>query len=90
MPHDRIGEGDGVGALDHRDLRLGCRERGIRVGDRAGRVPGESVLDVTEVPPVALIVPPPRSEAMAAELAPAVSLFTSVSESVPPQLAIAP
>jgi hypothetical protein len=42
------------------------------------------------VPPVALTVPPPRSVALAAELALLVEMLTLVSCNVPPPLVIAP
>ena len=42
------------------------------------------------MPPVAVIVPPPRSVAIAAEFAPAVEMSTLVSVTVPPPLAMAP
>ena len=52
--------------------------------------PGASRPDVTIVPPLTTAVPPPRSVATAAELAPAVVMRTLVSETEPPPLAIAP
>jgi len=51
---------------------------------------GELAPEVATVPPVAVMVPPPRSVAIAPELAPAVEMFTLVSVTVPPPLAIAP
>ena len=51
---------------------------------------GESWPKVVTVPPVAVIVPPPRSVAIAPELAPAVEMLTLVRTTVPPPLAIAP
>ena len=53
-------------------------------------MPGDRYPEVVIVPPATVTVPPPRSVAIAAELAPLVEIRRLVSFSVPPPLAIAP
>lgn len=53
-------------------------------------MPGESTPEVTIVPPVTVMVPLPRSVAIAAPFLPAVVMSTLVRMSVPPSVASTP